>query len=513
MAKGRGNGGRQPARGRRGGVRDRAATPIRAEPLAGGGERARPAVHRGRLSRRARLARAPPPRATGRGSAHAGAVSRRERRGRRERPAARSPPLARGVAPAAPHHAKRVHPARRPAVGTAGLHAAGGDRPPGRGRASPGHRDQGQARASLGHRRRGRRMSTGVAGVTDVAIVGGGPAGSICAMLLARLGHRVVLLERAPRWRWRACGVFASPAGVAALRGVGVTDAELARLARPLSVMRVQSAAGSTFGLTYGGSGALADSAVGFDRGALDPHLLALAAAAGVEVREGAAVERIRLEEPSPQSTLRLGSGEEVVARIVVGADGLRSTVARTAGVVRRARLAPRAALTFHVPDRERRNEARMIVIQDGYVGLAPVPGDRVNVGIVLGHSWFDLLRREGAWPVARRALARAMGRGDVRDGIGVDADADGGVGAGTDADLAGIEPLDRVAGVTPLGHAVARRAGDGWVLVGDAAGFLDPFTGEGLHRAIVSAERAADAIDATLAGRPGRGLTAYDLA
>jgi menaquinone-9 beta-reductase len=66
---------------------------------------------------------------------------------------------------------------------------------------------------------------------------------------------------------------------------------------------------------------------------------------------------------------------------------------------------------------------------------------------------------------------------------------------------------------VTPLGHAVSRRAGSSWVLVGDAAGFLDPFTGEGLHRAIVSATLAAESIDAALGGRPGADLAAYDRA
>ena len=56
---------------------------------------------------------------------------------------------------------------------------------------------------------------------------------------------------------------------------------------------------------------------------------------------------------------------------------------------------------------------------------------------------------------------------------------------------------VDRVAGAWPLGHRVTRRAGPGWLLVGDAAGFLDPFTGEGLHRALVSTELAAAAIEA----------------
>ena len=57
-----------------------------------------------------------------------------------------------------------------------------------------------------------------------------------------------------------------------------------------------------------------------------------------------------------------------------------------------------------------------------------------------------------------------------------------------------------------------ASRAGHGWLLVGDAAGFLDPFTGEGLHRAIVSARHAARAVDRSLAG-DASALRGYDRA
>ena len=70
--------------------------------------------------------------------------------------------------------------------------------------------------------------------------------------------------------------------------------------------------------------------------------------------------------------------------------------------------------------------------------------------------------------------------------------------------------PLDAVAGASPLGHRVTRRAGHGWLLVGDAAGFLDPFTGEGLHRALVSAELAAGAILARRRGGHAAGTAPF---
>ena len=360
----------------------------------------------------------------------------------------------------------------------------------------------------------------------DVAIVGGGPAGAMLATLLARAGREVVVLERSPAWHWRACGVFASPAAMSALRRSGLEEATLERVARPLAAMRVETPGGTDFDLTYGADlgGALA---VGFDRSALDPALLEAAARAGADVRRGWRVTdaapcegrlsvRRAADTDGPRARVvrtRAGSGgqvgidvgdeigidveevgAEIHAEVIVGADGIRSIVARAAGVVRRPRLPPRIGLTYHLRDEDRapRRAARMHLIRDGYIGLAPVPGGRVNVGIVLGRTWLADLRRRGA-----RALA-----GSIVGGLAsTDEEPSEGAG-GSDEDWRRGGPLDAVAGAWPIGHRVSRRAGPGWLLVGDAAGFLDPFTGEGIHRALVSAELAAAAIRARSRGR-----------
>jgi flavin-dependent dehydrogenase len=338
--------------------------------------------------------------------------------------------------------------------------------------------------------------------VTDVeiAVVGGGPAGALTAALLAGVGHEVVVFERSPGWHWRACGVFASPATVKALRHAGIDEATLARATRPIPAMRVETPGGAAFRLTYGGW----MPPVGFDRSTLDPALLAHARASGATVCGGARVESVVLDDGAPALTVRTPSNdlERYNPRLVIGADGGNSIVARTAGVARPARLAHRVGLTYHLADRagDPAADARMRVVRDGYVGIAPVPGGRVNVGIVLGRSWSAQLARDGAEAVADEIVA----------GIPV---LDGAAGSPSDpaAWRAGAR-MDRVAGASPLGHRVTRRAGDGWLIVGDAAGFLDPFTGEGLHRAVVSAELGARAASAALRGNPGA-LVAYDRA
>jgi flavin-dependent dehydrogenase len=317
---------------------------------------------------------------------------------------------------------------------------------------------------------------------TDIVVVGGGPAGAVVAALAARRGRGVVVVERSPAYRWRACGVFSSPASVTFLRQLGLGEEELSSVARPIPAMRVETAARTTFRLTYGDDGSLAEPAVGFDRSALDPALLELARAAGADVRLGATVESVE----TGVVVIREPSGEIAIeAPVIVGADGIRSTVARAFGVVRPARLDRRIGLTFHVADPRpgEKRDARMVVFRGGYVGLAPVPGARVNVGIVLGGSWAARLKDDGAEQTTEAVLAAIPPADD--DPI----------------DWRVAERCDAIEGAVPLGHRVARRDGTGWLLVGDAAGFLDPFTGEGLHRALVSARLACDAIDRLLAG------------
>jgi flavin-dependent dehydrogenase len=316
----------------------------------------------------------------------------------------------------------------------------------------------------------------------EVVVIGGGPAGAATAALLAAGGHEAVVVERAPAYSWRACGVFASPAAVDALRRIGLPEDTIGAATRSIPAMRVEAPSAPPFRLTYGDDGSLRAPAVGFDRSVLDPALLDLATVCGARVRPGVMCTSVRTLPTGPVVTLRDGSGtSDVRARLVVGADGIRSIVARSLGVAAPARIGRRIGLTFHVavPPRPGASppDARMVVLRDGYIGLAPVPGDRVNVGIVLGRSWRRALASDGANRVARRVLGEA-------DPTGTLADAD---------------PTDRIAGASPIGHRVTRRSGPGWLLVGDAAGFLDPFTGEGLHRALVSAELAATAIDGFL--------------
>jgi flavin-dependent dehydrogenase len=286
---------------------------------------------------------------------------------------------------------------------------------------------------------------------------------------------------------------------VEALRRLGVAEPVLEQVTRPIPAMRLETPGGAVVRLTYGGENG-GPSAVGFDRSSLDPALEALAIEAGATVRRGVSVESVVLADGRPLLTTRTADGPTTLrCRIVVGADGAHSIVARAAGVARRSRLPERVGLSFHLADPRPVGspDARLRVFAGGYVGIAPVPGQRVNIGIVLGPAWRERLSNDGATAVADSVLAAVPPAED--DPV-----------AWHDA-----EGCDQLAGAAPLGGRVTRRAGAGWFLVGDAAGFLDPFTGEGLHRALVSTELGAAAIRAAL-DRPERvaqAAAAYDRA
>ena len=309
-----------------------------------------------------------------------------------------------------------------------------------------------------------------------VAIVGGGPAGAALAARLAAVGQPVVVLERSAHWQWRAGGVFASPAAVSALRRIGSDAALLREVARPIPAMRVETPGRRDLppDLRRGRRGRTGGRVRPVEAGPVAAR--AGRGCAGAEIRRGWSVTAVDLDDGALTVRRPDGTPTTLAAAVIVGADGPHSVVAKAAGVARPARLDPRIGLTYHLPDPApgAPRDARMRLLRDGYVGIAPVAGGRVNIGIVLGRSWRVALARDGARSVADAIVAAIPP---------------------TDEDPARwrqLPPTDELAGAWPLGHRVTRRAGRRWLLVGDAAGFLDPFTGEGIHRALVSAELAA---------------------
>ena len=309
----------------------------------------------------------------------------------------------------------------------------------------------------------------------EVLVVGGGPAGAATAALLGHARRDVLLLEKGGFCREKPCGEYYSPGVVDALRGLGALEAVTKEEHVRLDGMRVGTELAG-FLLSYPDGGCDL-RALGIRRRILDRVLLEHAQACGVQVRiarvTGAAVEGGRVVGVRVR-----GTSEEVVrSRFVVAADGRRSVISRSLGLDLRVRWPWRLGLATHYAGDDRLFPiGEMHVGEEAYCGLAPVGGGLVSVGLVVAlgekpceeatERFFE--RRLAELPGAARALSDAERVGPVR-------------------------------GIGPMARKVRRTAGPGYLLVGDAAGFLDPFTGEGVYRALRGAELAMKAVEDAL--------------
>jgi len=322
------------------------------------------------------------------------------------------------------------------------------------------------------------------------------------AALLARRGCRVMILDRATFPRPKPCGDYLNPGCSPVLARLGVQE-DVAAQAHPVRGMSVVAPDGTIVAAPFA-------PAVGWalQRRTLDGLLLAHAARSGARVVEGARVvglirerDRIRVDVDRQRATgdSRCGPGRETfTASLVVGADGLRSTVARAVGAgepLREGRytvgtyIEGLAVLDPRVGD----GFGEIHLLPNCYCGVAYLPGGLANVTIALGRrslrAWRGALATH-YW-TSLRAFPGLAGR------------------------LAGARQVRGFVTSGPLAFARRRAVADGVVLTGDAAGFIDPMTGQGVYLALRGAELAAGvALRALEEGRTSaRALAGYDRA
>jgi geranylgeranyl reductase family protein len=293
----------------------------------------------------------------------------------------------------------------------------------------------------------------------DAIVVGGGPAGSTTAYRLAEGGASVLVADKATFPRDKPCG------GGMTLRAVHQC---------PVDPMPVVEELVDSFELRFRYRAAVVHRAQQplvwmTQRKRLDAFLLDAARERGVEVREGA---RVAFE---PNNTVVLSSGEKVCAEVIVGADGANGVTARAVGLGKGLTygVAYEGNVSYSALSQER--YARRLVLE-----LADIPGGYAWVFPKAEHANVGVGGWESEGPKLKEHLRRACA-------------------------AHGLDPeqLDSLRGHRlPLRGPETQIAGDRALLVGDAAGLIDPLSGDGMYECFVSSRLAAAAILDLLAGR-----------
>ena len=337
----------------------------------------------------------------------------------------------------------------------------------------------------------------------EVIVVGGGPAGSSTAHALAREGVDVLVLDRAKFPRDKTCAEYLSPQASRVLSDMNVLDEIERSSPAHLAGMKIRAPNGQCvrgeFASTHGFRG-FRDYGLAVRRTILDAIVLEGARSAGARVKELTRVTDLVKDEAGRVNGVAVigpdGSPRALTSRYVIGADGLRSVVGRRLGLTRTSRFFPkRIALVAHYTGvRDVDAFGEMHVDYKGYFGIVDVGLGLVNVAVVvpmsrgreIGEGRTEFFEQ---WIAARPYLAERF---------------------------VGAERVTPVRATGPFASVSRPAWAPGAALVGDAADFFDPFTGEGIYAALRGGELLAPFISEALRGErsdEGRTLAAYESA
>lgn len=313
----------------------------------------------------------------------------------------------------------------------------------------------------------------------DVIVIGGGPAGSATALLLSGSGYKVALLDQARFPRDKVCGEFISPAADAILERLGV----LATI-EALSPVRLRGVAISSYektGFTVrypplpGTKRPM--TSLSLPRFVFDQLMIEKVVREGVAVKEGHKVTDFIVEEGRVVGVCGRDDTKtpfELRASVVVDAGGRNAVALRRFDLKKKSRGSSKVALAAHWSTPQPLDKfCIMHISPPGYTGIAPTGENQVNVVLVVDKK--SLQGQNDLHEFYVRTVLKNPLRRELLDKA---------------------EVAEKVRSVDSLAFSVRPVQIGGLVLVGDASGFIDPFTGEGIYLSLRSAEIAAEVID-----------------
>ncbi len=318
---------------------------------------------------------------------------------------------------------------------------------------------------------------------------------------MARAGLDVVILDRARFPRDKPCSEYMSPQASRILEEMGALSAVESSGAAQLTGMRVHAPNGATIHgefLADHGYRGYRDRGLAVRRTVLDAILLERAREAGARVIEGVRVTDVVRDSSGRVIGVKancqngLADANNLFADMIIGADGLRSVVGRRLGLIRSGRWPRRIALVTHYRNvRGVHRFGEMHVDRGGYLGIADVGNGLTNVAVVVPVSRAAEIAADRteffeSWIAERPKIAELF---------------------------TAAERVDPVRATGPFASAARRAWTPGAALVGDAADFFDPFTGEGIYTALRGGELLAGHVVQSMADRRNGGPSAGDAA
>jgi 2-polyprenyl-6-methoxyphenol hydroxylase-like FAD-dependent oxidoreductase len=315
----------------------------------------------------------------------------------------------------------------------------------------------------------------------DAIVVGARCAGAPTAMLLARRGYRVLLVDKATFPSDTMSGHYIHPPGVARLKRWGLLGRVAGTHCPPITTTRVDLGAFRLTGSPPAAQGVAEGLCV--RRKYLDQILVEAAVEAGAELREGFTVSGLQCDGGSVsglRGSSRSGTEVTETARVVIGADGMRSVVAR---LVRAAEYNVVEPLTcnYYAYWSGVKLEGAELHPHDGRFVIGAPTNDGLTILNVL-------------WPRAEFRRVRADIEGNFLESLDLSPDFAARVRAGTREEC--------FVGTADTPNFFRKPHGPGWALVGDAGYHKDPITAQGMTDAFRDAELLAEALDAGFRGR-----------